>query len=165
MNRFLLITTFSITALLFIGCKSNQPMSADKQAQITKLASLINNSSFTFIPTSITPMRGNTIQLSGGYSLKIASDQINSYLPYVGRVYSLPSNPMSIGLDFKLKDFVYTVEQKKNGNFIVFIKPKDFTQVDDRGIEMTLTISSNSYATLFVNFMNRQSVSYYGYIE
>lgn len=164
MKKILFLITIGITVLL-TSCNSSKPISAQKEAKMIEIAYKVSNMDFDFIPTSISPMRGRTLQLSGGYSLEVTPDFVRSYIPYIGRAYVLPTNPMTIGLDFKSKDFTTEYIQNTNGSFTVKIKPNDLSNLEDKGMEMTLQISSSGSATLNVNFFNRQSVSYNGYIN
>lgn len=105
---------------------------------------------------------GGSIQLSGAtYDLKINKDSVEAYLPYFGRAYTANMNPNEAGIKFKSKDFSYKTEQKKKGNWVITIKPKD----NKDGHQMTLNVGTNGYALLNVNSNNKQSISYMGYIS
>ncbi|TKC07723.1 DUF4251 domain-containing protein [Pedobacter frigoris] len=105
---------------------------------------------------------GGSIQLSGSsYDLKISKDSVEAYLPYFGRAYTANLNPNDSGIKFKSKNFTYKSEQKKKGNWVITIKPKDTKDAQ----ELMLTIGTNGYAFLSVNSNNRQSISYMGYIS
>ena len=165
MKKYLFLIIAALSTLLLTSCNSSKPMSIEKKAKMAEIAYKVNNFDFDFIPNSISPIRGRTLQLTGGYSLQIAPDLVRSYIPYIGRAYVVPTNSMTIGLDFKSKDFVYSTDQNGNGSFTVKITPKDLKNIEDRGMEMTLQISPSGSATLQVNFFNRQSITYNGYIE
>lgn len=165
MKKILLFITLGFATLFMASCNSSKPLSEAQQARVAEVAFRVTNFDFDFIATSIRPIHGRTLQLTGGYLLELNQNQVRSYLPYIGRSYVVPSNPMSIGMDFKTKNFVFSSEENANGSFTVRIKPTDLTNIEDKGMEMILQISRTGSATLNVNFLNRQSVSYSGYIE
>jgi len=105
---------------------------------------------------------GSSIQLTGAtYDLKISKDSVEAYLPYFGRAYTATMNPNDSGVKFKSKDFSYKSEQKKKGNWVITIKPKD----NKDGHQMVLHVGVNGYAFLNVTSNNKQSISYMGYIS
>jgi hypothetical protein len=106
-------------------------------------------------------MSGRVRQLTPDYDLKITKSSIVSYLPYFGRAYSAPLDPTQGGIQFTSKDFEYTATPRNKGGWDVLIKPKDYRDVQ----QMTLTISSTGYATLQVTSINRQPISFNGYIR
>lgn len=159
---------FSITlclAIVLTGCQSSKPLSPEQQARADALALKIESFDFAFTPRSIKPMSGRTLQLSGGYYLDLSPQYVKAYLPYMGRAYVAPTNPRSIGIDFKTEKFEYTSFQKKPGLYEIKITPQNLSNLEDRGTVFYLTVDNNGYGTLTVQFTNRQSVSYYGTID
>lgn len=164
MRPILSLLTFCLV-ILSTGCQSSKPLSPEKQAQATALSHKIENFDFVFIPRNIKPMQGRTLDLPGGFYLDLSPAAVKAYLPYIGRAYVVPSNPMSIGVDFMTTKFEYTNIEKKNGLYEIKITPQDLRNTEDRGIVMYLTVGNNGYGTLSIQFTNRQSISYYGTIE
>ncbi|WP_298741381.1 DUF4251 domain-containing protein [uncultured Chitinophaga sp.] len=143
---------------LAIGLASTKTMLAqDKKAEIKEL---IDARSYVFKAQTMLPMGGRSRQLTTDYDLKIAKDSIISYLPYFGRAYTAPIDPSKGGLQFKSKDFEYTIENKRKGGWDIVIRPKDANDVR----QMSLMISEEGYGSLQVLSNNRQPITFNGYI-
>ena len=151
---------------------------ASAQTDKETTAKLVDSKTLTFNATSAQPLAnadlnailsrmpggqgGGNIQLNGAmYDLKITKDSVVAYLPYYGRAYTATMNPDDSGIRFKSKDFTYKVEQKKKGNWIITINPKD---VKD-GQRLTLNVGTTGYAMLNVINNNRQAITFSGYIS
>jgi hypothetical protein len=105
-------------------------------------------------------MVGRSRQLTSDYDVKVAKDSIISYLPYFGRAYTAPLDPTRGGIQFKSKDFEYTISNKRKGGWDILIKPKD---VDDVR-QLSLMISEDGYGSLQVLSNNRQPIIFNGYV-
>ncbi|MBV4357779.1 DUF4251 domain-containing protein [Pinibacter aurantiacus] len=146
-------------ALLF----HNNNLIAQKSKQEKKQAAikaLIDSQNYVFKAQSAMPMSGATRQLNYDYDLKVSKDTINSYLPYYGRAYTAPMDPTQGGIHFISKDFEYTVTPGKKQGWDIVIKPKDVQDVQ----MMSLSVSSDGYATLQVTSTSKQPISFNGII-
>ena len=130
----------------------------EKDAAATE--QLVESKNYVFKAESVNPPRGRFRQLTSEYDLVVTGDTVIAYLPYFGRAYTAPINPSEGGIKFTSSDFEYKVEKKKKRSWEVFIRPKDSRDVQ----ELYLTIFDNSRATLRVNSVNRESISFNGYI-
>jgi hypothetical protein len=128
----------------------------DKQA---KIKALIESQRYVFSAQTALPMSGRLRQLTTDYSLKVGKDTVVSDLPYFGQAYTAPMDPSQSPLEFTSTSFEYTVTAGKKGGWNVQIKPKN-TGVQ----QMNLSISENGYASLQVNSVNRQAISFNGVI-
>ncbi|HEY4108838.1 DUF4251 domain-containing protein [Puia sp.] len=115
---------------------------------------------YVFKAQTAMPLSGRVRNLTSDYDLKVSQTAIVSYLPYYGQAYVAPMDPSKGGLDFTSKDFSYTSTPGKKQGWTVTIKPRDYKDVQS----MTLSISSDGYATLQVISTNRQSISFNGVI-
>jgi len=146
-------------ALLF----HNNNLIAQNSKQEKKQAAikaLIDSQNYVFKAQSAMPMSGTTRQLNYDYDLKVSKDTINSYLPYYGRAYTAPMDPTQGGIHFISKDFEYTVTPGKKQGWDIVIKPKDVQDVQ----MMSLSVSSDGYATLQVTSTSKQPISFNGII-
>lgn len=160
-----LFPTILLLLVIITGCQSNKPLTPEQQAKADALAYKIENLDFEFKPRTMKPMSGRTFQLAGGYYLYLSPESVTAYLPYIGRAYVAPTNPRSIGVDFTSQKFEYSVTQKKPGKYSIEIKPQDLNNIEDRGIVFYISADTNGYATVSIQFTNRQTVSYYGVID
>lgn len=164
MKQIFILLTLCLTVALS-GCQSSKPLSPEKQAQVDAMSHKINNFNFVFTPRNIKPMQGRSLDLPGGFYLDLSPTSVRAYLPYLGRAYVIPTNPMSIGVDFTTTKFEYTSVEKKNGLYEIKITPQDLRNQEDKGMVLYLTVNSNGYGSLSIQFTNRQSISYYGSIN
>lgn len=147
-----------VICLLVINCKPLKQAANDK-ANAEKIERMLNSRRYKFIPRSIQPMKGRSMQISN-YSLIIRGDTLISYLPYYGIAYSAEIGRSKGPLDFTATGFQYrTNKQKRNTN--IRIKLEHLTSGAQ---EFFLNISPAGYATLNVRFSDRQPVSFSGEI-
>ncbi|MDR1673302.1 MAG: DUF4251 domain-containing protein [Bacteroidales bacterium] len=122
---------------------------------------LIDAQDFVFVANQALPMAGPTRVLTTPYDLTVGKDTVSAFLPYFGRAYVAPSNPLESGITFVSKDFAYTLSvTKKNGREIQ-ITPKDVP----KRYELFLSVSESGSATLSVNDVTRQPIRFNGSIE
>ncbi|MEP6595126.1 MAG: DUF4251 domain-containing protein [Ginsengibacter sp.] len=135
-----------------------------KEKQATKAAlikNLIDSQNFVFVPQSVLPLRGTTRQLTSYYDIVLSKDSLVSYLPYFGRSYSAPSDPTDIGFNFTSTKFEYTNTPTKKGGWDILVKPKDYREVK----ELSFRIFDNGSASLNITPLNRDPISFQGYIK
>lgn len=131
-----------------------------KEKKQAAIKALIDSQNYVFKAQSAIPMSGATRQLNYDYDLKVSKDTINSYLPYYGRAYTAPMDPTQGGIHFISKDFEYTVTPGKKQGWDIVIKPKDVQDVQ----MMSLSVSSDGYATLQVTSTSKQPITFNGII-
>ncbi|WP_443936746.1 DUF4251 domain-containing protein [Pedobacter sp. MW01-1-1] len=108
---------------------------------------------------------GGTINLTGSqYEFKVAPDSLIAYLPYFGRAYSAPypSSTDDSGIKFTSKDYTYKSSKNKKGNYTIQINTKD---VKIENYQITIDISQNGYATLIATGVNKQPITFNGYLR
>ena len=121
---------------------------------------IVESKNYIFKAESVNPARSRVRHLTSDYDLVVTSDTVIAFLPYFGRAYSAPIDPSEAGIKFTAADFEYTVEKKKKRGWEILIRPKDARDVQ----ELYLTIFDNNKASLRVNSVNRESISFNGYI-
>lgn len=133
------------------------------RSQETNEAALKNSlaaKTFTFKAQTAWPLRGNVVQLTPGFDMKVLGDSINTYLPYFGRAYQANYNGNGGGISFTSTRFEYKLKESKSG-WELLIKPGDVKDIQ----QLIYTVSTNGYATLQVFSNTRQAISFYGIIE
>jgi hypothetical protein len=139
---------------------SNAQDTKQKQ-EIPDVKALVEAQRFEFVAESANPMRGRSVFLSPGYTFFVSKDTIESYLPYFGRAYQAPMNPSDAGIRFTSTDFTYTIKDRKKKGWDIFIKTNDASPPT----QANLSIFANGSASLRVTSIDRQSISFYGYIR
>ncbi len=145
-----------IFSLFFIGCSSTKPavkLNADD------IQGMINNKNFVFIADRVNPLRGRSRQLTSEYDVTIKNDSLVSFLPYFGRAYQAPMDPSKGGIQFTSTNFSYEVN--KNKSWSVLIRPNDYHEVQ----QLAFSIFDNGSATLFVTNLNKDPITFNGYIK
>jgi len=120
--------------------------------------SLVDSKYYIFKAQSVSPMKGSLQQLTTDYDFTVAGDSVIAYLPYFGRAYSAPINTEG-GINFTSAKSDYRVKQKKD-RWEITIEPGDVPDIQ----QIYLDIYDNGSANLRVNSINRQPISYHGYI-
>ena len=134
---------------------------AKKAQDSPDVKALVDAQHFEFVAESANPMRGRSIYLSPGYTFYVSKDTVESDLPYYGRAYQAPMNPSSAGIKFTSTDFTYTIKDRKKKGWDIFIKTNDASPPT----QANLSIFADGSASLRVTSMDRQSISFYGYIR
>ncbi len=155
------ILTLAVFTISAQEKKSRKELKAEKKAeQREEVKRIVESKTFVFKANNANPMRGQTINLTSDYDVKITKDSIFSYLPFFGVAYSVnygsTDSPMIFNKPFETCDF----EETKNGTMIkVSVKNEN-----DR-LEFSFHISVTGSTSLNVSSLNRQSISYNGNIE
>ncbi|HEX3385185.1 MAG TPA: DUF4251 domain-containing protein [Mucilaginibacter sp.] len=140
-----------------------QTTNSDKKA--TKVAAVkhsIESKHYTFIADYAIPMRGGQKQLTSLYDLRITPDSVIAFLPYFGRAYfDVPYNPTEDGIKFATAKFGYQAVNKKHGGWEITINPKDVKNLE----RLILYVSPDGYASLSVTSVNRDFISFDGYLK
>ena len=127
----------------------------------TSAKALIESKSFVFKAESVSPPRGRFTHLTSNYDLIVAGDSVTAFLPYFGRAFSAPITPSEGGIKFTSVNNEYETAKRKKDGWEIVIRPKDGNDVQ----ALYLTVFDNKRASLRVNSVNRESISFNGYIR
>lgn len=125
-----------------------------------ELDPLLSKRNFVFKAQTALPLGSQARPLTAGYDLRITRDSITSYLPFFGRAYNINPFDTEGGIKFTTTKFKYNQQKKKN-TWQITIQPQNEPGVQ----QLYLTISPSGYATLQVISVNRQPISFNGYID
>ncbi len=137
---------------------SKQDKRAAKEAMIKNW---VESKKYVFVASTVLPTGGRSRQLTPTYSMIIIEDTVIANLPFFGRVYSATPGSAGGGIDFTSTKSEYISKPAKKGGWDIVIKPKDIKDIR----QITLFISSAGNTTVTIISNNRQSISYFGYIE
>jgi hypothetical protein len=93
------------------------------------------------------------------YELTVSANELISYLPYFGEMHMPPMSPDDLSLKFTSRNFTYEV-QKHRKSWDVIMSPTDVRDVR----QLILSIQNNGYAELRVNSINRDPITFSGYV-
>lgn len=155
-----------VFALAVLGANTvcaQASLKGDEAKKKTEVKELINSNRYTFEATKMVSKKGESQTIKSGTDLDISKDTMIAYLPGVGKKEGAPVKAINAGIT--CTHFSYTKEQSKNGGWNVTIIPKEKYAKDERDIKkINMAISKNGYATVTVNFTDRNPVAFYGYI-
>lgn len=152
------VNILSIMLMVNISFAQDTPK---KTNEPTDSKALVESRRFEFVAESANPLKGRTIFLSPGYTLKVLSDTVAGDLPYYGRAYQASMNPGDAGIKFTSTDSEYSVKPRKKNGWEIQIKPKDVSPSP----QINLSVNANGSASLRVTSIDRQSISFNGYIR
>lgn len=153
----LLLSAF-LLPLLLSQCSSSKNVTTLSPAEIQNM---VNSSQFIFVADRLTPLRGATRYLTNYYYVNVNKDKLNSFLPFLGRIYHPLLDPTKGPLRFTSTRFTYTVTPKNKDGWGVIIKPMDYSDVQQLNFE----IFDNGNANLNVISTDRDGISFSGRIE
>jgi hypothetical protein len=145
-------------AFLLTSCSSTKKAVVLNESDVKNI---IDSSQFTFVAERMNPLQGRNRLLTSYYDVIVKRDTLSSFLPYFGRSFQAPIDPSKSPLEFNSYNFTYKVEQKKPGEWQVFINPKDRQQIQ----QMMFTVFNNGTATLNVVSTSGDPISFYGHIK
>ena len=127
----------------------------------TTIKQLVKTQKFVFVAETALPMSGGSIQLISPYEVKLSDSSLSCELPYFGTTFTAPINSGTSPLSFTSSDFDYEVEETGTGNFEISITINDPRDPD----EMNFSITDSGRGRLTVTSMNRQAITFNGYIK
>jgi len=132
---------------------------SEKEATVKKL---VDGQHYTFLATYMLPQRGSGKVLSDTYyDLKVSKYSVIVYLPYYGRAYFDVGYNGDGGMKFTSTKFIYDIKDKKKSGWMITIKPTDVRNIE----YLILNISPDGYASLSITSVNRDYISYDGYLK
>jgi hypothetical protein len=153
----LLLVAF-LLPLLFTKCSSSKNVTS---FSADEMQNIIDSTGFIFIADKLTSSRGTPRYLTNYYYVNVSKDELNSFLPYVGRIYHPLLDPSKGPLRFTSGKFTYNVSPKNKNAWEITIKPRDNSEVE----QMRFDLFDNGTATLYVTSTDRDAISFSGRIE
>lgn len=158
--KYIFASTLMLLAMMFVI--NDTGYSQDRNATAsTSTENLLTSQNFVFIAESVLPQRGGLRQLTSRYDLVVAKDSLVSQLPYFGRAFSAPMDPSQAGINFTETDYQYKVTKNRKKGWEVEISPRSVRDVR----QMILSVFDNGTASLRVSSVNRQPISFNGFIK
>lgn len=159
-----LICILSSGIMLFASCAATSTSGLSKAEKRQQRAEAIHKSlekrRFKVDISTMNPQGYPSRVLTSPYSLEIKGDSLISYLPYMGRAYSVPYGGGK-GLNFVSVINYYNTQMIKDNLTRIEIK----TENDEDGFIFTIEVFDNGNATINVNSRNRNTISYNGKLE
>lgn len=155
-----ILITFGSTLAQNVKTSRIEKKAIKKALLIQQTTELIDSVKWQFNANEMVPMSGISKHLTSPYYVTINDTIIDSYLPYFGRAYSAEyassESPMTFTAIIKDND----LKNKQKKGWLIKLKTTNKTDI----LIFTFSISPDGYATLNVNSVNRQPITYYGEI-
>jgi hypothetical protein len=136
-----------------------------KAAKAAEIKRIISSGSYVFKATYVIPMSMAPRNLNSDYDVTVTKDKLDIYLPYFGRAYAAPRDLYDGGLKLTTSSFK-NVTLNKKGGWDITIKPTDSNPPGVKDIQVLyLTVNPDGYASLRVTSLNKQPISFNGYID
>jgi len=148
----------SLTILFQISCSSSKTTAGEEKT--AQLKQQIESRNYRISVNYMLPSQGVSRSLTSPYSLTVQGDSLISYLPYIGRAYSVPYGGGN-GLNFTAPLFDYSLSFNSKETASILFRARSEGDV----ILYNIEIYSNRKATIRVTSNNRQGISFYGEIE
>jgi hypothetical protein len=163
MKTLKIILIFLLIAGAGFNTANAQSTSKDKKAaKEAAIKKSVEAKRYTFLANYVLPQRGGGKQLTSEYDLRVTPDSVISFLPYFGRAYfDVPYGGGDGGIKFTSTKFSYEVKEKKKGGWEITIIPSDVKNLS----RLLLYISPDGYASLSVNSVNRDFITFDGYLK
>lgn len=156
-----------LVSFLLFGCTTQNTL--DKAT----VERLISEQAFTFHARKALPMNYDVVNaanslpggyarlldLDPGYTLQISRENLSAQLPYFGRSYSGTFNRDQQGHYFDSKSYSYNVKNSSKSTTIT-MQPNDISNIQ----RIFLDVYPNGRAYLSIDAVDRQPISYEGYI-
>lgn len=144
------------TSFLFMACATQEERAARKAEQAKMVTEALNVRKYKIDITRMIPSKGPAKSVSS-YSIEVRNDSLISYLPYVGRAYSVPYGGGN-GLNFSAPISNYKESKGKNGARDIEIS---VTNSEDT-YKYSLKVYDNGNSSLNVQSRQREQISYSG---
>lgn len=143
-----------------------QPTKVNKKAaKAAEIKRLITSGSYVFVADYAIPNSMPARSLTSNYDVTVTPGKLEIWLPYFGRAYAAPRDPSEGGIKLTTSDFTNKVVNKKK-NWEITLVPKNANTPGANDVrDLVLDISEDGYASLRVTSLNRQPISFNGYIE
>ena len=151
------LTLIIALSVLLAGC-GTLGQSVEESRRVAELVGQrLDNLDYRIEINYMAPFRGPGRVITDSYSISVDGSVINSHLPYVGTVYSVPYGGGKV-LTFKDDIDEYADSGWSNGQRKIVFS----TNNDEDTIIYTLIVSDNASVDIRVRCRNREDISYRG---
>ena len=157
-----IISTLTLAAALTLSvpAAAQQDKAAKKERTEQAVKKALEKRNYKISIDHMNPMKGRGRTLTSNYSVEVRNDSLFSYLPYVGEAYNAPYGGGKV-LNFNAPIDEYKQEAGKKGRTEITLDVKN----EEDHYTYRLTVFPNGNATLNVQAIHRQSISFSGEME
>lgn len=151
---------YTLPAIMIVLIYGIVPVSAQKTGQLLR-DSAIRQGHFAFHAQWAVSYNGHRTQLMPTYTFLGTSDSIWCYLPFIGRTYTVPVELRFMAIDFTSRKFSFNAKRNRRGEWHISIRPSDVHDIT----ALTFSISKNGWATLLIQSVGRDPMTYEGIVD
>lgn len=150
------------TAMLFAACAtvSSSEKARRRAETATTIDSMIDARNFKINVSMMNALRGYTRPVTPEFYLRVSGDSLFSYLPYLGRAYSVPYGGGK-GLNFDSTIDGFDVKRKKDGCTSIVLT----TRNEEDSYKYRINIFDNGHVDISVIPQRRDQISFEGDVE
>lgn len=155
------VAVAALTAMT--GCSSARTSSVPTGAEIARqefIAQMLEERMYKVDFTMAYPRAGRSLPLNYPYFVSVIGNRVESFLPYFGRVYTVPYGGGE-GLHFEAPITDYTVDHGRKGQWQIRFDAE--TAEDSYTFDLEVYPSGESY--LSINSIRKQGMSFSGEID
>lgn len=161
-----IIVVVLILSVIAVNAQNKKQSRKEKKAQETERLTqqtrkIIKANNWQFNATYMHSSAGSSRVLTTPYYVQLATDTVDSYLPYFGRAYTAEYGSISSPMIFEEAIADYMVDEAKKNGYIIRFSVKN----KNDWVQFTFQVTATGSATLGVNSTNRQHISYHGYLS
>ncbi len=153
---------FALIALLLAACgtaKTAEEKRAEALHRAAQVSDSLHRQTYTVEFDHVNPIRMPSHFLTTTYSLRVAGDSVESYLPYFGVAYRAdygrsPNSPLSFNGHIRS----YDVRQVKADCYHISFETRNESEL----LQYDLEIFTNGRASLIVHSSDREAISFTG---
>lgn len=159
----IMLVFFSSTLLAQEAMSKKDQKNQERQEVYSSLQNLAKDQTFEFNANTAYPQKGGRVELTTRDNLlKLADGRIVAELPYFGRAYSAAGYGESGGIQIEGEYSDYNVQMNDKKRIVTV---KFSASSDSENYTCTLTMSSLSNISLYIQSNRRQGMRYQGAIS
>ncbi len=162
MKRYLLMVFAGALALAAAGCSASRSVTMSEADMVTagQIEDMLSERLYKVDFTRAYPTSGPSFTLTSPYFISVIGDRVESFLPYMGRVYTAPYGGGE-GLRFEgpIREYTRKTAKKERQEITFSVK----TAEDD--YDFALTVWPLGECSLTITPMNKQNISFSGAID
>lgn len=157
MNKTPIILAIMMIWVVAAGAQNRAARVAQKAGQVKEQ---IEARDFTIIVNQMIPFQSQSIYLNGTDGIRLKGDSIYSFLPYIGRAFSVPYGGGK-GLNFSTVVTDYAMKYgRKNAAEITFT-----ARTPEDSYDYRITVFPNGTASINIQPQQRQPISFNGELK
>ncbi len=144
-----------ITAATIMACASLTP--AEQKELARKVNAALDNRHYTIDIRTMSPLRGPMKTVNSDWSLEVKGDTLISYLPYIGRAFSVPyGGGMGLNFTAPISDYQERPGSKNARQITIQVSNNEDTYT------YIIEVFDNGNSSIDVQARNREGISYSG---